>query len=118
MPSRAELMAGGMQAQVASRLGVDTAGTATAAGTTQGTATVLTINFVNVTTSLVGAGVQMAYPFDRNFIWNTGPNTLTVYPPTGGTIMGLAQNVGVTVAAASGVALEGDGVTFFANISI
>lgn len=118
MPSRAELMATGMPATQAAKLGVDAASTATAAGTTQGTATALTTNFTNVTTSLVGAGVIIAYPFDRNFVWNTGPNTLTVYPPVGGTIMGLALNAGVTVATASGVSMEGDGLTYFANISI
>lgn len=119
MASKAELMAAGLPGAVATKLGVDGGvNTATAAGTTQGTATTLTSNFVNVTTSTIGGGVIIGLPFERNFVWNSGPNTLTVYPPVGGTVIGLAQNVGVTVAANSGVFMEGDGINFLSNVAL
>jgi hypothetical protein len=117
MPSKAELMASGQPFQIASKIGYEPLTTFTAAGTSQTTATTLTANFANVTTSSIGTGVILAAPFERAFVWNSGPNTLTIYPPVGGTILGLSQNVGMTLANANGVSIEGDGVNFGATYS-
>lgn len=118
MPSSAALMAGGIPWENGQKLGVEPLASATAAGTTQGTATALVSTFTNVTTSAINAGVILGDGQRRWFVYNTGPNTLTVYPPVGGTIVGLAVNAGVNLATASGVDLEGDGLNFLANFSI
>lgn len=117
MPSKAQLMASSANPALANKLGVDPLASFTAAGTTQGTATSLTANFANVTTSSISSGVILAAPFERTFVYNAGPNTLTVYPPVGGTFVGLAINAGATVAAGSGLEVEGDGLNFVANIT-
>lgn len=109
MPSKAELMASGLAYNVAGKLGVEPLASVTAAGSSQTTATALVGSFANVTTSLIGSGVKLFSAFDRNFVWNAGPSTLTVYPPTGCTIVGLAQNAGMTLAPNNGVIVEGDG---------
>lgn len=109
MPSKAELMASGLSYNVAGKLGVEPLAAVTAAGSSQTTATALTGSFANVTTSVIGSGVKVFSMFDRNFIYNSGPSTLTVYPAVGGAIVGLATNVGMTLAPNNGVILEGDG---------
>jgi hypothetical protein len=118
MPSKQALMAGSLPSLAANELGSDASSTATAAGTTQATATQLTSNLVNVTTSSVNAGVIVSDMNGRNMIYNAGPNTLTVYPQSGGTIIGLAKNAGFTLAALTSVLLEGDGVNLMAIAGI
>jgi len=117
MPSKQELMASSLPASAASKIGVEALTSFTAAGTTQTTATALTANFANVTTSSINAGVIIGAPFERTFVYNSGPNALTVYPPVGGTFVGLALNAGATVASGSGLAVEGDGVNFVASVT-
>lgn len=117
MASKAELMALSMPATLASKLGTDTLTSFTAAGTTQGTATSLTSNFSNVTTPSASAnGVLLTEPFNEYFVYNSGPSTLQVYPPVGGTFVGLAINVAVTVASGSSLYIVGDGLNFISVI--
>ena len=118
MPSKSGLMFGSLPALAANELGSDALGTATAAGTTQLTATQLVGNFTNVTTNAINAGVIVNSMNGRNMIYNTGPNTLTVYPAVGGTIVGLAVNQGFTLATGSSVLLEGDGSNLMGNFSV
>lgn len=111
MSLKQELMAGSLPWEVADKLGFDILQAVTAAGTTVSGATALNTNCANVTTSTIGGGVIMTSPSARNYVYNSGPNTLTIYPPTGLNFVGLAANVGFTLATANGIAIEGDGTT-------
>jgi hypothetical protein len=118
MATKAELMATGMPASQANKLGLDPTSSVTAAGTTLATATVLAGNNSNVTTSSIGGGVQLQGDFDQAYVYNAGPNTLTIYPPSASAnFIGLAAGVGATVAAGSGATCWPSdlGITF--NIS-
>jgi hypothetical protein len=117
MPTKAELMATGLPAATAAKLGLDTLTAFTAAGTTQGTATLLTANFANVTNNTINGGVILGAPFETTMIYNSGPNTLLIYPPVGGTFVGLSQNAGFTLATANSVIINGDGINFIAVLS-
>jgi hypothetical protein len=117
MALKSDLMAAGFPAGQANKLGLDPSAAVTAAGTTQGTATALAGNNANVTTSSVSAGVKLQATEGSSFVYNTGPNTLTVYPPVGSTILGLAVNAGLTVAAGSGVLCIPNGANIACNIS-
>ncbi len=117
MPSKAELMATGLSAFTASKLGTDALTSFTAAGTTQITATSLNSNFANVTTPSASAnGVIITEPFNNWFLYNSGPSVLQVYPPVGGTFVGLAINVAVNVASGSSLHIIGDGLNFISLI--
>jgi len=111
MALKSDLMAGSLPWEAANKLGFDVLQTVTAAGTTQTGATALNTNCANVTTSSIGAGVIITEPNARNFIWNAGPNTLTIYPPVGQNFVNLSANVGFTLASGNGVTIEGDGTT-------
>jgi hypothetical protein len=65
-----------------------------AAGSNQGTATVLTNQMNTVTTVPLGAGVVLPTPVAGQdiFVSNQGANPLAVYPPSGDTIDALAAN--------------------------
>ncbi len=110
MALKSELMAVGMPASQANRLGYEPVANVTAAGTTQATATLLTVNNANVTTPTVGAGVQVGAE-QKYFIYNVGTNVLSVYPVTGGAFSGLGTNVALTIAAGATLLLEGAGLT-------
>jgi len=66
----------------------------TAAGTTQGTATVLTSIINNVTTvdALTGVKLPTAIAGTRLFVFNNGLNTMAVYPASGAAINSLATD--------------------------
>lgn len=117
MPTKAELMAAGLPAAAATKLGLDPLTSFTAAGTTQGTATALTANFANVTNNTINGGVILGAPFETTMVYNTGPNTLLIYPPVGGQFVGLALNAAFTLAAANSVIINGDGINFIAVLS-
>lgn len=72
-----------------------------AAGSTQGTATVLAKDINVVSTVLSGNGVQLpaAVAGMNLFISNTSANSLLVYPATSGYINTLAINTGLTMGA-------------------
>jgi hypothetical protein len=65
-----------------------------AAGTSQGTATPLSAQMNAVTAVAPGAGVILPPPVAGQSVWvaNQGANRLTVYPPAGAAIDGLAAN--------------------------
>jgi hypothetical protein len=110
MALKSDLMAAGLPAGIANKLGLDPLTTVTAAGTTQGTATALASNNVNVTTSSIGAGIRLQATEGSTYVNNLGPNTLTVYPPVSSTIVGLAQNAGLTLASGSSAWLIPNGI--------
>lgn len=66
-----------------------------AAGTTQGTALALTVNWNEVTTVAVNTGVELgALGIGQpSKVWNLGANALKIYPPVGGQIDALGVNV-------------------------
>lgn len=78
-----------------------TEATATAAGTTQGTATAVTASRVRVTSASALQGV-IAYQGPLNdsqfFINDNTGVTIVVYPPTGFTINNLTTNTGIQLA--------------------
>lgn len=117
MALKSELMATGMPAGQAAKLGFDPITAYTSAGTTQATATALAANAANVTTTAVNSGVIVKRMSETNVIYNAGPQVLTVYPDIGGTILGLAKNAGLQIAATKTVTLWGDGATLLPNIS-
>ena len=110
MSLKSELMAIGVPSSPASDLGLDPITAFTAAGTTQGTATTLTANNANVTTSSIGAGVIVASARQLYNIYNAGPNVLTIYPIVGGTFAGLALNGGFQVAPLNSAQVIGGGL--------
>ncbi len=78
----------------------DVSASITAAGTTQGTATLL-FNGINIIgTAAAGTGVVIwpANPGTSQTVYNGGANPVTVYPPPGMKINGLATNSGHTLA--------------------
>lgn len=70
-----------------------------AAGTTQGTATALTLDYNNVTTVAANSGVVLPVSSAgrRITVKNNGANALTVYPASTGTIDALSANTGLSV---------------------
>lgn len=73
----------------------DIATAVSAAGTTQGTATALTVSTSIVTTVSVGSGVRLPTTSakDRLHVANHGTNALAVYPPVGGKLSNQTTNV-------------------------
>jgi hypothetical protein len=119
MASVNELMAAGMPAAQASKLGSDPVTVFAAAGTTQATATLLTASFANVTTVASSAGVRLPPANSKGLtvILNNGANVLSIYPATGEKINGLANNIAITAAPGKCVMLVGDNNQWGANIS-
>jgi hypothetical protein len=111
MPLKSELMAIGMPASQANRLGFDPITNFTAAGTTQGTATVLSANNANVTTSSVAGGVILTSGEVDYNIYNAGPSVLQIYPVAGIAFGGLAVNTPIQVAAGGTAQIAGGGPT-------
>ena len=74
----------------------------TAAGSTQGTAVLLTGDHCIVTTAAASTGVILppAQPGADVTVKNLGANAVLVYPATGGAINALAANAGFSIAAA------------------
>jgi hypothetical protein len=117
MPLKSDLMAASLPYEAASKLGFDTPQTVTAAGTTQATATPLNCNCATVSTPTISGGVIITETNSTTSLFNSGPNTLIVYPAVGVTILGLAVNQGLTVANQSGVTLVGAGTSMTFSIS-
>lgn len=85
----------------------DAAGSITAAGTTQGTATELTNAINEITTVAANSGVRLAskgYQGDDMYIYNAGANSLNVYPPVGMRINSLALNAPMVLGVNTGCA--------------
>jgi hypothetical protein len=111
MPLKSELMAVGMPAAHANRLGLDPITNFTAAGTTQATATVLSANNANVTTSSVSGGVILASGEVDYSVYNAGPSVLQIYPVVGIAFGGIAANSPIQVAAGGTAQIAGGGPT-------
>ena len=90
-----------------------------AAGTTQGTATALTVDYNVITTAAASSGVVLptATAGRRIVIVNKGANTLSIYPATGGTIDALAANAAIQVAANGSIELMASSVTQWYSIA-
>ena len=89
-----------------------------AAGTTQGTATALTVDYNVVTTVAASAGVVLptATAGRRIVIVNKGANVLTIYPATSAYIDALAINTGIQVAANGSIELMASSTTQWYSI--
>lgn len=95
MALKSELMAAGMPASLAKRIGFDPAANFAAAGSSQTTATTLTANHAIVNSG--SGGVIMGDVEQMFYIQNGLGGNLTVYPPVGCTFTGQNQNAGLTV---------------------
>lgn len=95
-----KLVGGGLSANAANAITGDTATALTATGSTQATALAIgaSNNFVGTTAASTGVILPLGNNGDSIFIYNGGANTLTVYPPVGGTINNLSANTGFSVA--------------------
>ena len=103
MPLGSQLYATTGSAQIALAILGDLALTVSAAGTTQGTATLLSASNSIVTTVGAGSGVRLPVTptvsaGDRLHVANHGANTLTVYPPTGGKLSNRTANMPALIA--------------------
>ena len=93
------MMQGGLSAGQVSAINGQIASGLTATGTTQGTALAISadINSFGTVASGTGAKLFAAMPGDSQIVYNGGANALTVYPPTGARINGVAVNGGVAL---------------------
>lgn len=100
MALKSELMAAGMPAAMASKVGFDVAAsTIAAAGSTQITATPLVSNFSIVASGGAGGVIITEKHAPTAVAVTAGAGgSITVYPPVGGTINGAAINTGLVVA--------------------
>jgi hypothetical protein len=75
-------------------------GSVVAGGTTQATATPITVQINDVTSAPLGSGVVLPTPVvgQYNFVCNDGTNPLLVYPPAGVSVGVKSANVPVSVA--------------------
>lgn len=120
------LMGGGFSAGQASAVNGFSTLAATATGSTQGTAYVLTTELTEFTTVAASTGAILpgtTSPIapstgDAFVIVNNGANSLSVYPPTGGQIGTAAANTALALAAnKTGIYIaEGNG-NFYAIVS-
>tara|TARA_R110000868_G_scaffold52597_6_gene165959 strand:- start:286 stop:651 length:366 start_codon:yes stop_codon:yes gene_type:complete len=94
MATAVDIMAGGFSAGQAQAINGQVNSTATAAGTTQGTATTITASITTFTTvaALSGAVLTDSMIGDEYVLLNLGANALAVYPPSGAQIHALGAN--------------------------
>lgn len=90
---------------------------AVALGTTQGTAYIVSANTTRFGTvaASTGAVLPAAAPSDDYLIANFGANSLTVYPPLGGSINNGTLNAGVALAANASayyICVDGAGLNY------
>jgi hypothetical protein len=98
-----EIMAAGVQAQLARMLGSNSFTTVAASGNTQATATRLRVNYAALTTTADNQGVRLGHASGAALtaLYNVGPSGVTVYPAEGDAINQLAPNVGLLLTAGS-----------------
>lgn len=95
-----KVMQSGVNAFSVQALCMDAAVALAAAGTTQGTATVLTnaVNFLSSVAANTGVVLSPAATLgDSQLVYNGGANPVKVYPPSGAAINGLPANTAATV---------------------
>lgn len=111
MPQLRSMIAAGLHTTAANAIqgAANVATAVSAAGATQGTATLLTADINLVTTVAASTGVLLSATADIGdeflVINGQGTNALLVYPPVGGAINGLATNTGYSLAVNKGVRL-------------
>lgn len=86
---------------------IGTAGSITAAGSTQGTATAITKTVINIGGGSGGVRLPDTSAGRVIYLWNTGVASLNVYPASGETIGNLALNAPLVVN-------QGEGAVFYA----
>jgi hypothetical protein len=104
-------MAMGMPAAQARVLGFDPPTTFNAAGTVQGTATLLTANHAVITTASSNTGVILADAQQMYYIQTTGGQTAKVYPPSGASFSGQTANTAISVPDGKALFIEPGGTT-------
>ena len=99
-----KLFGSGLPSMAVAAIGNDVASGLTATGTTQGTAYAMTYadNEFTTVTSGTGASLYAGTPGDTQFVYNGGANALTVYPPSGSSLNGLAANAGALISTNTG----------------
>lgn len=110
----------GLSAVASLAINGDTATALTAAGSTQATALSLpaTNNFVSTAAASTGVILPPGNAGDMLFVYNGGANSLTVYPPVGGTINNLSANTGLALATLkSGVYVYASAITIASLLS-
>lgn len=116
-----KLMATGMPAFQAAAVGGDVQTGVTAVGASQATAFALGAAITAISTAAASTGVILpsgAAAGDQLTVYNGGANSVTVYPPVGGTINNLSANTGLAVATLkSGVYTCVSALTWFSNLS-
>lgn len=116
MALKSELMAAGMPAAMASKVGFDPLTNFAPAGSTQAAATLLSANFANLTTASAG-GVIINERHAKTLIINSSGNTQTVYPPVGSFLNNGTVNVGLTLGNGLRMSIEAAGTQFFTTTS-
>ena len=116
MSTPAELMAQGMPAALANRIGADVATGVVAAGSSQATATVLAAGFNEVATAGASTGVVLPANVDSCTVLNAGASPLAVYPPVGGFMNGVL-NAAFTVTNAKTASFHRSGNRYIGNLS-
>jgi acetolactate synthase regulatory subunit len=98
---------------------VDNNNAVSAAGSTQGTATALTVDYNVVTTVAASTGVKLptATAGRRIVIVNKGASTLTIYPATSAYIDAGLINAGISVASNGSIELMASSITQWYSIS-
>jgi len=99
MATVAELMAGGLPAALADRIGEGAAATVAAAGSTQADATALTSSFTLISTTPSSAGVVLKQARGQpvTVVYNGGANTLKIYGNGTEKINNIAGSTGISV---------------------
>jgi hypothetical protein len=109
MNRASKLIGVGLAAAAANQISGDTQTGVVAAGTTQGTATPIYGDTVQIATTPASSGVILGGPqfaaSDSCFVYNSGANACLIYPPSGAQINALGANVGFSLATVTGVVI-------------
>lgn len=119
MAIKSRLMGSGLSPQVATNIVGDSSGALTAAGTSQGTALLLSSanNYVSIVSSS-GKGVQLPAVDIDDIVWlhNGGANTVHVYGQTGEAIQDKTANSAYPIATKLGCAFRKVSTTLWSAI--
>lgn len=120
MPLAENIMGGGISAGSARAIaGNSRNATVSAAGTTQATATTVKADVVITSTVAASSGIILPMvPQGTMVVYNSGANTLTIYPPVGGKINSVATNGGISLATNTAIMFTWiSGTQIIANLS-
>jgi hypothetical protein len=101
-----KIMGSGSSGLAAQSIVGDVQDAQTATGSTQTDAFLISADNTRFTTVASSTGCRLpadAAPGDSVFIYNSGANALSIYPPTSGTINAISANGAYSLAAAKGV---------------